>query len=84
MGTEGAKSVVREFVGEEAALQVHRFHPMVGILLYGPLDDLMDQYMLGFYHNTVSNDIYMLKLSYYSILPLRAIHTLSIILAPRI
>ena len=42
MGTEGAKSVLREFVVEEAALQVHRFHPMIGTLLFGPLGDLVD------------------------------------------
>jgi hypothetical protein len=61
MGTLGAKNVVREFVGEEAALQVHSFHPMIGILLLSALDDLVDQYMLGFYHNTVSNYAYMFK-----------------------
>ena len=59
MGTEGAKRVVEEFVGAQAARQVHRFHAMIGILLIGSLDDLVDKYMLGFYHNAVSNDTYI-------------------------
>ncbi|CAA7268420.1 unnamed protein product [Cyclocybe aegerita] len=58
MGTDGAKTVVTEFVGAQAALGVHRFHPMIGILLLKTLDDRVDQYTLGFYHNT--DDTYTL------------------------
>ena len=59
MGTEGAKQAVAAFVGAEEALQAHQYHPMVGILLFGPLAIDVDQYMLGFYHNVVSNSRYI-------------------------
>jgi len=54
MGTDGAKAVVAQFVGEQAAIHVHKFHPMIGVLLFCSLSERVDQYILGFYHNTVS------------------------------
>ncbi len=57
MGTEGAKAVVMEFVGAQTAIDVHRFHPMIGIFLLSSLDKRVDLYKLGFYHNAVSDDI---------------------------
>jgi hypothetical protein len=44
-----------EFVGTQAAIHVHKFHPMIGVLLISTLSERVDQYILGFYHNTVSN-----------------------------
>ena len=54
MGTEGAKAVVTKFVGAQAAIHVHKFHPMTGLLLVSPLSIRVNQYILGFYHNMVS------------------------------
>ena len=56
MGTQGAKSVVADFVGVQEAHYAHMFHEMIGILLTSTLDKEVDQYMLGFYHITVSNE----------------------------
>lgn len=55
MGTNGAEEVVRRFVGEQAAREVHRFHPAIGVLLVSTLDTLVDDHQLGFYHFTVRN-----------------------------
>jgi hypothetical protein len=55
LGTDGAKEVVTRFVAANAALDVHRFHPDIGVLLFSALDSLVDQYKLGFYHVGVSN-----------------------------
>lgn len=55
IGTEGAKDVVTRFVGAEAARDIHRFHPYLGILLTSTLDYLVNRYKLGFYHDTVRN-----------------------------
>ncbi|KAF5376700.1 hypothetical protein D9615_007863 [Tricholomella constricta] len=58
IGTDGAKDVVTRFVGAGAALDIHRFHPDIGVLLFCPLEYLVDNYMLGFYH--VAGQIYTL------------------------
>jgi len=55
MGTDGAKDVVTRFEGVIAALNVHRFHPETGVLLFSALDSLVHHYKLGFYHVVVSN-----------------------------
>jgi hypothetical protein len=55
MGTDGAKDVFTRFVGAIAALNVHRFHPEIGVFLFSALDGLVDRYHLGFYHVAVSN-----------------------------
>ncbi len=80
MGTEGAKAVVTEFVGAQAAIHVHKFHPMTGVLLLSPLSDRVDQYILGFYHNTVGNHTCSatLLLNFFTVT--RVIHTHFIIL----
>jgi hypothetical protein len=44
-----AKAVVETFGGVQAALDIHRFDPRIGILLLSSLDTLMDHYKLGFY-----------------------------------
>ena len=54
MDTDGAKEVVTRFEGAEAAHDIHRFHPSIGILLFSALDILVDHYNLGFYHVSVS------------------------------
>ncbi|KAJ3502954.1 hypothetical protein NLJ89_g8654 [Agrocybe chaxingu] len=58
IGTDGAKAIVTDFVGAQATLGVHRFHPMIGIFLLKTLDDRVDRYTLGFYH--VTGDTYTL------------------------
>jgi len=55
MGTDGVKAIVREFVGAQAASHVHGFHPIIGICLNSNLCERVGQYVLGFYHNTVSH-----------------------------
>ena len=57
MGTDGAKDVVRRFVGEQAANGIHRFHPGIGVLLLRTLNSLAEDYQLGLYHVTVRNMI---------------------------
>jgi len=56
MGTEGVKSVVADFVGEQETHYAHKFHEMIGILLIGTLDVEVDRYMLDFFHVAVSNE----------------------------
>ena len=54
MGTDGAKEVVTRFEGAQAAHDIHRFHPSIGVLLLSTLDTLVDDYNLGFFHVSVS------------------------------
>jgi hypothetical protein len=54
MRTEGVKAIVAKFAIVEEALNVHNFHPKVGILLFGPLDALVSHYELSFYNTEVS------------------------------
>ena len=82
MGTEGVKNVFRDFVGAHVA-QVHRFHPMIGILLNANADKLVDLYHLGFYHNTVSTHTCSTILLLNRFAFTRATPTLSIISTPR-
>jgi len=55
MAADGVKAVVRQFVGAQVASHVHRFHPIIGICLNINLSERVGQYILGFYHNTVSH-----------------------------
>ncbi|KAF5367357.1 hypothetical protein D9615_010277 [Tricholomella constricta] len=52
MGSDGAKAAVTRFSGAQAALDIHTFDPRIGILLFSPLDLLVDCYKLGFYNVT--------------------------------
>ena len=52
MGTKGAKAIVMEFKGAQAAIHIHNFHPTIGVLLASPLSECVDQYILGFISNS--------------------------------
>ncbi|KAF9510047.1 hypothetical protein BS47DRAFT_1348462 [Hydnum rufescens UP504] len=50
LGSDGARDVVTRFSGAQAALGIYSFAPKIGILLWSPLDTLVDHFHLGFYH----------------------------------
>jgi hypothetical protein len=55
VGDDGAKEIITRFVGAGMACHIHKFHPRLGILLLSTLDNFVDRFKLGFYHDTVRN-----------------------------
>lgn len=54
MGDDGVRDVVARFCGVQAAIDIHKYDPRIGVLLLSTLDKMVDLYQLGFYHETVS------------------------------
>jgi hypothetical protein len=54
LGSDGVQAIVTRFSGTQAAVGIHRFDPQIGILLCSTLDNLVDSFRLGFYHDAVS------------------------------
>ncbi|KAF9458040.1 hypothetical protein BDZ94DRAFT_1313639 [Collybia nuda] len=59
MGSEGTKAVVTRFSGAQEAIDIHRFDPRIGILLFTSLYSLVDCYKLGFYNVTGNTYIHI-------------------------
>ena len=62
MDSVGAREVVTQFAGAREANGIERYDARIGILLFSPLDGLVDHYRLGFYHVMVGHRIHVISL----------------------
>jgi hypothetical protein len=54
LGPNGVANIMSRFCGAQVNLPTDIYDPRIGILLYGSVNDLVDQYEAGFFHVTVS------------------------------